>query len=186
MEAERVQRQRDPDHPMLYSDLAAYYFDMLLDLGRRSEVKRRTRDLLQEKERNPRNLGLYYLYLGRVQLAEEDLPEAEALLDRSLNHLHESHVLEFMAEAFVARATIRRHRTRFGLARDDLKQAAEIAARAGMKIMSVECHLGYAQLYLDMGQPGVARESLNAAKNGVTQTGYHRRTGELEELAARL
>ena len=55
-----------------------------------------------------------------------------------------------------------------------------------MHLYEADCHLGYARLYLAMGEKDRARESLGIAKGMIDKMEYHRRDGDVEELEEEL
>jgi hypothetical protein len=61
-----------------------------------------------------------------------------------------------------------------------------IAERGGMGLHQADAHLGYARLYLAMGDKPEAREHLATATEMIGRMGYHRRDGEVAELEERL
>lgn len=61
-----------------------------------------------------------------------------------------------------------------------------IAERGEMGLHQADCRLGYARLFLVMGDKEKAREALAIAKGMIGKMGYHRRDGEVEELEERL
>ena len=70
-----------------------------------------------------------------------------------------------------------------------LNEAMDIATRdpqGHMKLFVTDCHLGYARLALAEKKPDVARDKLAKARALITETGYHRRDAELEELEAKV
>ena len=79
------------------------------------------------------------------------------------------------------------HRVRsdFERVRRDLDEAMAIAKRGEMGLHQADGHLGYARLYLAMGEEAEAREHLATARKMVGRMGYHRRDGEVAELEAR-
>jgi hypothetical protein len=56
-------------------------------------------------------------------------------------------------------------RGEFEQAQRDLDEAMTITTRGGMRLYETDCHLGYARLYLAMGEKKEARESLGIAKD---------------------
>ena len=52
-----------------------------------------------------------------------------------------------------------------------------------MKLHITDCHLGYARLALAQDDADTAREHVAQARALIEDTGYHRRDGELADLA---
>lgn len=61
-----------------------------------------------------------------------------------------------------------------------------IAERGSMGLHCADCHLGYARLYLVIGDKGKARENVTKVKEMIGKTGYHRRDGEVKEIEEQL
>lgn len=74
----------------------------------------------------------------------------------------------------------------FDKARRDLDEAMTIAERGEMGLHKADCRLGYARLFLDMGNKEKASEELAIVKEMIGKMGYHRRDGEVKELEERL
>jgi tetratricopeptide (TPR) repeat protein len=160
-EAERLQAERDPAYPILYS-LAGYrYCDLLLSQCQPEEVLRRASQTLPIAESNRWLLdtGLDHLSLGRAHPAGS--AEAIRHLGQAVDFLRRAGHLESLPHALLARGTPR-----------DLDEAFRIATRSGMRLY-------LADYYLAKGNLAEAEALINA-------TGYHRRDRELAALRARL
>ena len=55
-----------------------------------------------------------------------------------------------------------------------------------MRLYQVDCHLESARLALATGDRDSARKAWEAAKAMIEETGYHRRDGEVNEIAREL
>ena len=55
-----------------------------------------------------------------------------------------------------------------------------------MRLFLTDYHLESARLALAESDPAAAREHLDKARQLVTETGYHRRDPDLDEIAAQL
>ena len=91
-----------------------------------------------------------------------------------------------LPRGLLARAALHRVPGDVERARRDLDEAMEIAERGQMGLHQADAHLGYARLYLAMGEKPEARERLARAKEMIGRMGYHRRDGEVAELEERL
>lgn len=69
---------------------------------------------------------------------------------------------------------------------NDMAEAFTIAERGEMRLHLTDCHLETARLALALGDKAQAREHWRQAATLIEQTGYHRRDGELAEIAAQL
>jgi tetratricopeptide (TPR) repeat protein len=196
-EAEAMQKERQPQLPLLYS-LAGYrYCDLLLGQGQVEEVQRRTSQTLEWAKQYGLSLltiALDHLTLGRAAMAKtfrisETLKvwdEAAAHLDRAADGLRQAGQQDELPRGLLARAALRRTMGDLGRAQADLDEAFSIATRGGMRLHEADCRLEYARLYLARGEKEPARASLAAAREMVEEMGYHRRDGEVKELEEQL
>jgi hypothetical protein len=74
----------------------------------------------------------------------------------------------------------------FERARRDIGEAMTISERSEMGLYKADCRLGYARLYLAMGENKKARGQLAIAKEMIGKMGYHRRDGEVKEIEEQL
>jgi tetratricopeptide (TPR) repeat protein len=160
-EAERLQAERQPQYPILYSLRGHQYCDLLLDQGRAAEVLRRASQTLLIAERNRWLLaiGLDHLSLGRAHPAGS--AEAAHHLDQAVEFLRRAGQLDDLPRGLLARGTPH-----------DLDEAFRIATRSGMRLYLADYHL--------------ARGNLAEAEALINPTGYHRRDRELAALRARV
>jgi tetratricopeptide (TPR) repeat protein len=91
-----------------------------------------------------------------------------------------------ICRGLLARAELYTSQKDFDKARRDLDEATTIAQRGEMGLHQADCPLGYARLFLAMGDKEKARGELAAAKELIGKMGYHRRDGEVKELEERL
>jgi tetratricopeptide (TPR) repeat protein len=159
-EAERLQVERRPGEPILYSVQGYQYCDLLLGQGQTAEVLRRASQTLLIAERNRWLLpiGLDHLSLGRAHPAGS----AEAIdhLDQAVDYLRRAGTLHHLPLGLLARGTPH-----------DLEEAFRIATRSGMRLHLADYHL--------------ATGNLAEAEALINATGYHRRDRELAALRAR-
>jgi tetratricopeptide (TPR) repeat protein len=160
-EAERLQAESDPEHPILYSVQGYQYCDLLLGQGQTVEVLRRASQTLRwfEGDYPLLSIGFDHLSLGRAHPAGS----AEAIyhLDQAVDFLRRAGALHRVPLALLARATPR-----------DLDEAFRIATRSGMRLYLADYHL--------------AKGNLAEAEALINATGYHRRDRELAALRARV
>ena len=193
-QAEEMQRQRQPEYPILYSFQGFWYCELLLAQGRYDDVLARVGQTLEwavtylHKGGSLLWIALDHLSLGRAYLmqaldeGESDFAVAAEHLGQATEHLRQGEQQDYVVRGALARAELHRGRGDFGAAQSDLEGAMVIAGRGGMGLHQADAHLEYARLYLAMGEPNKARESLATAKKMVGDMGYHRRDGEVEEL----
>ncbi len=185
-EAERMQKERQPEYPLLYSLQGFQYCDLLLGQGRHEEVRDRAPRTLEWEQGRLLDIALDRLSLGRVGLLEGDFTPAARYLEQAVTGLRQAGAQEFIPRGFLARASLYRLRGDFPHAQRDLDEAFLIAARGPMRLHEADCHLEQARLSVATCDSTRARSSLAAARTLIQQTGYHRRDAELAELERQL
>jgi len=197
-EAEEIQKEREPQSPLLYSLRGFQYCDLLLGQGKYREVQSRARQTLEWVI--PRNwlldIALDNLSLGRAHLmqAQSDrsllsflkgmrkYAQAATYLDRAVDGLRQAGTQHHLPRGLLARAELHRVMGALDKARRDLDEAFSIATRGGMRLHEADCHLEYARLFVAGGEKDKARESLDRAKKMIEEMGYHRRDGECQRI----
>ena len=191
-EAEEMQKEFQPEYPLLYSVQGYQYCDLLLGQGKYGEVNRRAVQTIEVSIRNKwlLTIALDHLSLGRAYLLKAqkngDFTQADEHLDQAVNGLRQAGLQEFLIRGLLARASLRRIRRDFDKAQLDVDEAFTIADRGGMGLYLADCHLEYARLYLAMGKKDEAKTNLTTAKDMITRIGYHRRDKEAQELEKQL
>jgi tetratricopeptide (TPR) repeat protein len=191
-EAERMQKEWQPAHPVLYSIYGFRYCDLLLDQGRDADVRERAVQTLGwiEAEHWLLDIALEHLSLGRAHLlaalrdATGTLAEAASHLRQAVDGFRHAGYQDYLSLGLLARAALHTHTGAFPAARRDLDEALTLATRCGFRLHETDAHLGLARLSLAEGAPSDAREHLARARTLIDATGYHRRDGELAELDA--
>jgi tetratricopeptide (TPR) repeat protein len=159
--------------------------------------------LAQSKEMAPLRRGLDQMNLGRAHLglwlaargrgtpagspdvvAHRD--QAVILLDLAVDELRQSGRDDMLPRALLARAGLRRFLDDRDGAALDLAEVVELAERSGMRLLACDAHLERARLALAGGEVAGARAHTGAARELITETGYHRRDRELAALDAAL
>jgi len=120
--------------------------------------------------------------LQALEKGTHDFIEALTYLNQAVAGLQKAGNKHYLPRGLMSRAELYRVRRDFGRAQRDLDEAATIAERGGMGLHKADCCLGYARLYLAMGEKEKARESLAKAKEMIQKMGYHRRDREVKEL----
>ncbi len=193
-EAEEMQKERQPKLP-LYSLQGFRYCDLLLSQGKYREVLRRASQTLKLEEEGWYSLlstALDHLSLGQAHLLQaqqegsRDFVQATAHLNRAVDGLRQAEVQDYVVRGLLAQVELRRVTGDLERARGDLEEALSIATRGGIRLHEADCHLEYARLHLACGEQEKARESLAKAKGMIEEMGYHRRDGEVAELAGEL
>lgn len=138
-EAERMQKERQPSFPQLYSHQGFRYCDLLLDQGRGAAVRERAEQALRIAEHNHWLLAiaLDHLSLGRAHLlavkrrAGGDLTQATFHLTAAVDGLRRAGTQHHLPLSLLARATLHTHTRAVPLARKDLDEALSLSTRCG-------------------------------------------------------
>jgi ATP/maltotriose-dependent transcriptional regulator MalT len=195
-EAERLQKERQPAYPRLYSLRGFQYCDLLLEQGREAEVLARAAQTLEwvTPQHWVLDIALDHLSLGRAHLrpaprgAVADLPQAATHLKQAVEGLRGAGTQEYLPRGLLARAELHLLTGDHPHARADLDEVLTLATRSGMRLHQVDAHLLYARLHLTppTPDPTEARTHLTQARALITTTAYHRRDAELTRLEAQL
>jgi tetratricopeptide (TPR) repeat protein len=192
--AEEMQKERQPEYPLMYSLLGFRYCDLLLGQGKYGEVISRavqTLEWVKQEGLSLLTIALDYLSLGRAYLLKAQaensgFTQADEHLDQAVVGLRRAGAQEFIIGGLLARASLHRIKGDFDDAKRDVDEAFAIADRGGMGLHLADCHLEYARLYLAMGEKDKAKTNLTTAKDMITRIGYHRRDKEVQELEKQL
>ena len=190
-EAERMQKERQPAYPRLYSLQGFRYCDLLLDQGRDAEVRKRAAQALEwgRTRYSLLSIALDHLSLGRAHLLAAqrtpagDLAAATSHLQQAVDGLRRAGQQDYLPLGLLARAALHTHTGAFAAARHDLDEALALATRCGFRLHLADAHLGHARLALAEASPAAATH-LALAREIITATGYHRRDAELAALEA--
>jgi len=193
-EAEEMQKELEPQYPFLYSLRGFLYCDLLLVQGKNRDVLSRAGETINIAIENKilLDISLDHLSLGRAHLLQAlhekpgDFTKSSEHLTLAVNGLRQAGTLNHIPRGFLSRSELYIARREFDKARRDLDEAMTIAERGSMGLHRADCHLGYARLYLDMGEKGKARENLVKAKEMIGKMGYHRRDKEVKEIEEQL
>jgi tetratricopeptide (TPR) repeat protein len=194
-EAEQMEKRDTPTYPLHHSARGFRYCDILLDQGRHTDVRERAAQTLEwaEQHRIPSAIAHDHLSLGRAYLfavqhgAGGDLAQSASHIKAAVDGLRRLNDRSAFPPFLLARAALHTHTHAFDLARKDLDEALILATRDGFRLHEADAHLGLARLALadPTSGPAVAHGHLAVARRIVEETGYHRRDGELAELASR-
>jgi len=154
-EAEIVQREREPDHPLLYSGWGFLYSDLLLDRKLWKEVINRSISRMNWKRKlstralalDHLSLGLSYL-IGFLEGEIEEISLAGENLNKAVKDLLQTGQQQELPRALFARAFYYRLQNQFPQAWDDLEEAREIAERGDLKLHLVDYHLEASRLLI--------------------------------------
>ncbi len=193
-EAEAMQKQRQPAYPLLYSLGGFQYCDLLLGQGKVQEVKERAARTLEWmiQQSWPLDIALDNLTLGGAWLLQAQqegggaAAQAADFLKRAVDGLRQAADMVYLPRGLLARAALHWLTVDYSRAQSDLAAAQRIAERGEMGLHLCDCHLEWARLRLAQGECDKAREHWATAKAMIERTGYHRRDGEVEEIAREL
>ena len=187
-EAERMQAERQPEFPLLYSLQGYRYCDLLLAEGEANEVLRRAEQAL-EISANYRWLlaiALDHLSLGRAHMATSppDPVAAEQHLRASVDGLRTSGNTDELPRGLLARAEFHRRQDNLDLAERDLDEARTIVRRTGMRLFEADLELEQSRWHVAQHDPDSARKTLGRARDLIESMDYGRRRPEVEDLEA--
>jgi tetratricopeptide (TPR) repeat protein len=168
-DAERRQREWQPQIPFLYSLRGFQHCDLLLSRGRVVPARERAARTLEFAQRNGRVLaiGLDTLTIGRVHLvvglqnlatglpAESAIPDARAAaggLEKAVEGLRASGEQVWIVRGLIARAAFHRAVGDWAGAARDLNEAKEIAEPGPMRLYLCDCAIERARLALARGE----------------------------------
>jgi tetratricopeptide (TPR) repeat protein len=193
-EAEEIQKEKQPEYPMMYSLQGFRYCDLLLSQEKYREVLTRALQTLEWAKAGGgslRDIALDHHSIGRAHLLQalqeggQDFTQAKEHLNHAVGKLRQSGHQNYIPHGLLAIVELYRAQGEFGKAQHDLDEAMTIVERGGMGLHQADCHLGYARLYLAMGKNEDARKCLDIARGMVEKMGYHRRdrdVGDLEDM----
>jgi tetratricopeptide (TPR) repeat protein len=157
-EAEKMQKDRQPEYPMMYSINGFRYCDLLLSQGKYQEGLSRAEQTIEIARRNNwlLDIALDYLSLGRAHLLQalqegsQDFTQAAEHLNQAVDGLRQAGTQHHVPSGLLARAELSRVKAEFDKAQHDIEEAMTIAERGEMGLHQADCHLEYARLYLAM------------------------------------
>lgn len=201
-EAEKLQRERQPEYPHLYSLQGFRYCDLLLAQGEVDDVLKRAKQTLKWANQAGSSLltiALDQLTLARAHHQQSDFQTAADWLEQAVTGLRQAGTQDHLPRGLLARAALYRDTRNpnrdFTRARRDLQAVYDIAEPSSMRLFLTDYHLEMARLLLAEREYGVAppdtvnggktltlAEHIDAAARLIAETGYKRRLPELQEL----
>jgi len=149
IEAENMQKKREPESPYLCSLWGFRFCDLLLSMGKYQEVLERARYAIKLKTTTPlTDFGFNSLSIGKALMLQSvdnnssDFTEAENHLNQAVDGLREAGEQDPLPWGLFARATLSRHQKDFLKSWADLDEAREIAVYGQMKLHLTDYHLG--------------------------------------------
>ncbi len=189
-DAEARQKKWQPRYTYLHGLQGFRYCDLLLGLGRASEVRERVEKFFKwwQPSDSLLDIALEELSAGRAHWHEASSPRdsfvqtARLYLDRAVVGLRQYGSYQHLPRGLLSRAGFMRWCGEGEAARQDLDEARDIAQRGHMKLWLADAHLEFCRLEAMEKNPKKAEEHLEEAKKIVEETGYHRRDKEIEAL----
>jgi ATP/maltotriose-dependent transcriptional regulator MalT len=212
IEAENKQKKRQPEYPWLYSLRGFQFCDLLLSMGKYQEALERARTTIEWVKNLLSialdNLSIgKALMLQSIQNISEDFSKAENFLNLAVDGLRESGEQIWIASGLLKRSILYKTQKNYYQSWADLDEAKEIAEYGQMRLHLTDYHMEAcrnikAQLAdtsdslseFEIIENGTTlqltkeemqarfQEHFKKAERLISETGYHRRDGELEEL----
>ncbi|MCK4760824.1 MAG: TIR domain-containing protein [Candidatus Aminicenantes bacterium] len=199
-EAEKMQKENQPEYPYLYSLQGYQFCDLLLSKGEYREVLRRAQQTLKWVEQAGQDIlspSLDRLTLGRAysaqagemrragqtEEAEESRSKAGEFFQRAVEGLRQAGQQDYLTHGLLARAGYYRESGQYERAWEDLTEALEIIEAGAMKLFLVDYHIEAARLCAAQNKEEEAAAHRQKAKDLIDETGYQRRDSDLPELS---
>ncbi len=190
MEVEEMQKQRQPDYPLLYSLQGFQYCDFLLGQGKHEQVLDRVAKTLEWVTQAGwlQDIALDELSMGRAHFIKvqmegsDDYSQALEYYDLAVAGLNRASAQHHLPRGLLARAALYREQKEFDKARRDLDEVKEIAEHGSMKLFLTDYYLETTRLFLYEGQEKEARKSFGTAQKMVEKMEYCRRGDEVKDL----
>lgn len=200
IEAEAIQALEEPKFPLLYSLQGTQHRDLLLDLGRFSDVRKRASKTLPwvEEEGWIFAVGLERVSQGRAEhlLSRSGrhggerrlLHDARKHLSAAIEDLRRAGQQDYVVQGLLVRAAFNRHADYHEQAARDLEEALTAAIHIGLRLHETDARLLQGQMALDEDPPDIetAESALERVAELVNETGYHLRDADLLSLEGRL
>jgi tetratricopeptide (TPR) repeat protein len=180
VEAERLRVEYGPNRQPIRS---LYILDLLAEVGRYDElhmIADRFRPLLSEAVAMPFT-GAFNLFVGQAHalraIREGSMSDGALgleLLDVAIKLIDASNLPHLQPRGSCIRARLLTHLREFDRARQDLHTALTISEYARLKLFEADCHLGFCELNLALGEFSAARKSLERARPAIENGGYAR------------
>lgn len=151
MEAENMQKKRQPKYPYLYSLRGFQFCDLLLSMGKVQQALERARTTVEYENEGWYSLldiALDKLTIGKALMLQaidnnstDPSASLRAGLNQAVNDLRESGNQDDLPRGLLARAALYNHQKDFLKSWTDLDEAREIAAYGQMKLHLADYHL---------------------------------------------
>jgi len=206
LEAEKMQKEDQPEFPLLYSLPGFQFCDLILSQGDHTEASRRGMNTIKIALRNNWLLHIAHdnLTLGRAAHQAGDRKNAGEHLEKAVEGLRKAGAQDFLPRGFLYRSGFFRMERDFSRAMRDLEEAWEIVERGGMKLFVCDIHIESCRFLLSLIEENAlqilkdispespftifkdsenflssAKSHLETASKLIEETGYHRRDSEI-------
>jgi len=207
LEGEEIQKEYQPEYPLLYSLPGFRFCDLILSQGNHTEARRRGEkalSIVMNGSRNFLDIALNHLTLGRAAIQARDKKNSREHLENAVEVLRKSGYQYFLPQGLLSRSGFFRMDRDFSRAMRDLEEAWEISTRGGMKLFICDIHIESCRFLLslmeenelqilnDIAPDGPfavfkdstdhlseAKSHLETASKMIEETGYHRRDPEI-------
>ncbi|MBF0182060.1 MAG: hypothetical protein HQM03_18740 [Magnetococcales bacterium] len=190
-EAERLQKEREPEWPQLYGVQGVQYCNLLLDRARDQTTFGEVRDRGKKAQewafstKRLLEIALDHMTQGRALAGLGRTDEAREHLDDAVTGIHMAGSIQYTPYILTHRAAFLREQKELAKARLDLEEALEICVWSGMVIYEAEARLVEVELLLDEGKRELAKKALDRAEKLILGTPYPLRQKELERVSKR-
>ena len=176
IEAEAMQKKRQPEYPWLYSMEGIRLCDLLLSMGKYQEVLERAKkalDIVLAGSKTLLDIALNRLSIGKalmlqsVESNSSDFTEVEKYLNQAVNGLREAGRQDYLPSGLFARSSLSRHQKDFLKSWEDLDEAREIAEYGHMRLYLTDYHLGAAQVIKAQLANGKTKKEFTIIEEGI-------------------
>jgi tetratricopeptide (TPR) repeat protein len=190
IKAEKMQKERQTEYPLLYALAGFWYCVFLLDKKQIKEAIRRADYAikLSEKWKSLLQISLDKLTFGRAYFLqallekETGFDQSTEFLNQAVDDLRKAGALDFLPFGLLARAELCRVQEKWNEAQEDLDEAFDLSISSEMRLHECDAHLEQARLFLAQEKKDEAIPHVEQAAKLIEDIGYHRRDSALKEL----
>jgi tetratricopeptide (TPR) repeat protein len=189
-ETERLQNERQPEYPRLYSQQGAQYCAFKLEMAQGKadyvEVLERGNEIIDLYKNTGYNRllchALNHLTIARAQAALEKNTVAQIAFVAAVDGIRKAGKIEFLPDFLNHRASFLRQQGEQEKGRHDLDEALETAIRCGMDLYEADGQLLKCHYLLDEGKIDEAEIALLRGEELVEKMGYGQKIVEMYTL----
>ncbi|MEW6103090.1 MAG: adenylate/guanylate cyclase domain-containing protein [bacterium] len=182
-EADRLQKEIDPEAGGLYAFSGDLYADLLMELERIADAFRISKRNLEicMKYKWPNNISKCHRSLGKIERIRKDYHKSKKHLDKALQIGKAIGVPYLEIEALIEFGRLKLEINDYKGCEKDLQNALKLCAHTGFKLYEPEAELILAKLYSAQGNSEQAKPLAQSAYQKASQMHYH--WPKLEALA---